>query len=474
MNGADEFCAPSSSQPFSFDRGLLDTDHGFLESLMSDPPIVPRTPVSSSQREDAAAEPPAGVPRLPPLRLLSSISPSFSQSPPVRLLPCLSKQSVGGQIKTVFRPDDLIETPGLKSRTACLKFPWVHPDMQAAVMNDITSRMHKAHKLHKGGIGMLVRESSYFTAEDGLWIVLIGYWAPFFSKWHAVYRGLGALDIRVSHVSLHFPGRMRGCLQGAADAFPDDTTVEELSGRLVVYEHDPPKPQKKAGTHCKADARSHSRRSGSPQAKSKKRVREASNSPPPPAASGSAASVDAIVEGPAAGHFALPQLDPRCSGETRGVVQACLQFLTAPDLSQLQPCRDSLFALLEKTFDTTQLGLFLLSGRLCEMFDQVVRMRTHVLHVLRTHYGIRLDRITPTSVGELVGQCRVMSQASRDALLALACFEDVESVKPVFQLFDPVGLLLLFLLALLLPAVLTPRACWQGRWRRSSLSPSIS
>ena len=47
-----------------------------------------------------------------------------------------------------------------------------------------------------------------------------------------------------------------------------------------------------------------------------------------------------------------------------------------------------------RSSDTSQMGLFLLSGRMLEMFSQVVHLRGQVLHVLETKYRIRVENLT--------------------------------------------------------------------------------
>ena len=92
--------------------------------------------------------------------------------------------------------------------------------------------------------------------------------------------------------------------------------------------------------------------------------------------------------------FVLPTRTSSFSVPITELIRTCLEFVTAKTLSAADDVHAAMTRYLLRSSDTSQMGLFLLSGRMLEMFSQVVHLRGQVLHVLETKYRIRVENLT--------------------------------------------------------------------------------
>jgi hypothetical protein len=92
--------------------------------------------------------------------------------------------------------------------------------------------------------------------------------------------------------------------------------------------------------------------------------------------------------------YVLPTRASSFSVPITELIKTCLDFITAPDMSAAQDVHAAMTSYLQRSPDTSQMGLFLLSGRMLEMFSQVVHLRGQVLHVLESKYRIRVENLT--------------------------------------------------------------------------------
>ena len=92
--------------------------------------------------------------------------------------------------------------------------------------------------------------------------------------------------------------------------------------------------------------------------------------------------------------FVFPVQTSSFSVPITDLVRCCLEFITAKDLSSAGHVHTTIVDFLQRSPDTSQMGLFLMSGRMLEMFSHVVHLRGQVLHVLEAKYRIRVENLT--------------------------------------------------------------------------------
>ena len=91
--------------------------------------------------------------------------------------------------------------------------------------------------------------------------------------------------------------------------------------------------------------------------------------------------------------FVFPVQTSSFSVPITDLVRCCLEFITAKDLSSAGHVHTTIVGFLQRSPDTSQMGLFLMSGRMLEMFSHVVHLRGQVLHVLEAKYRIRVENL---------------------------------------------------------------------------------
>jgi hypothetical protein len=127
---------------------------------------------------------------------------------------------------------------GSKARLAVFRFPPIPQEERENFMKAVVRRIAMAREMMFGGIGFVVKRSTYFGDEANFWVALIARDSLLFSKWFDVNKGLGTLGFRIYHLVSEVRGPMRESLHGVVDMFEDQTTLAEVVANALDYNKD--------------------------------------------------------------------------------------------------------------------------------------------------------------------------------------------------------------------------------------------
>jgi hypothetical protein len=143
---------------------------------------------------------------------------------------------------------------------------------------------------------------------------------------------------------------------------------------------------------------------------------------------------------------------------------ACLTFLTKPDLSGLQTHYRELCGYLAKDAEYGFIGGFLLSGCMTHIFVRTLHLRRLVQNALQHRYNLRVSSLYDLNTIASDPAFAVMDESSKQALNLISyCFDSEQKRTPMFSLVEPVSLL----------GVPRGRACWCDG-RRACRLPSCA
>ena len=135
--------------------------------------------------------------------------------------------------------DALFDMTHKKSRAAVLEFGGVAAGMEALFRDELVADIGRAREHMMGGIGVLLKESSYFIHGNKCYVVLISRDALLYKKWQSVHFGVGSKSIAINSSGVSSAGRTSNSLHGVLQMFSAKTTGIELSKNLVRYNLDP-------------------------------------------------------------------------------------------------------------------------------------------------------------------------------------------------------------------------------------------
>lgn len=314
----------------------------------------------------------------------------------------------------------------LKSRMACVSFPPARFDVstqesRSALLNDILSTLVRAHQSVYGGFGMSIRYGTFFTVQDATWFVLVNNCAQPFSKWHKVFRGLDAAEIKVfySKTDRH---RTQNSISSVMEMFPSATMQELVNNQRMP---DVSELQLQTSGLQLQPRRRPAHDSASPPSQGKKRRRPIPPSPKPalvemPVVASSTAkrniswdklfSPEPLTAPPCETQHApslswdqmlilnQPAASVPVSSSFDDLARACAQFLASDSLDTCSQHEANLRRYLEVPNHRGQMGLFLLDGRLNELYAQACYLKEFVYSILKERFEMSPATLGTTDV----------------------------------------------------------------------------
>jgi hypothetical protein len=131
-----------------------------------------------------------------------------------------------------------------RSRTAVLSFPLIPLEERAEFVRGLADTISRRKMTMARSFGFELKTATHFVVADRFWVVLVSSHSLPFSKWFAIFDGLGASDIQVLHYVRMLCGApepvSRGGVtdsgfNGVADLFDRRVTVQELLDNHVDF-----------------------------------------------------------------------------------------------------------------------------------------------------------------------------------------------------------------------------------------------
>lgn len=137
--------------------------------------------------------------------------------------------------------------------------------------------------------------------------------------------------------------------------------------------------------------------------------------------------------------FSSPVRDIGGGGVIDRLSNACLTFLTNPDLSLLQEHYRELCGYLARDAEYGFIGGFLLSGCMTDMFARTLHMRHLVRNAIHHRFNVQVSSMYELSTIANNPGFAAMDGASKQALQLISyCFDSEQKRTPLFSLVEPV------------------------------------
>jgi hypothetical protein len=136
---------------------------------------------------------------------------------------------------SVLDKDLLLANPNLKSRCAVLYFSGVDRDSGPVFLNDVVEAIKKYRVGVYGGPGFLIRQATFFWEGPDIRLVFVSYCTLSMHKWHKIYSGLKAEQIRVLQIR-RTHGSNTASLLNVETVYRESTTMDELLDNQIFFD----------------------------------------------------------------------------------------------------------------------------------------------------------------------------------------------------------------------------------------------
>jgi hypothetical protein len=362
----------------------------------------------------------------------------------------------------------------LKSRLACVAFaPDKHAitdqESKVVVLKNLMALLDKMHRRCRGSFGLVLRYGSFFTLGEQTWFVFVSKGAQYFHKWHQVFLGLEAANIKVYY---HRGETFKNSMNSVTEMFPsvsieelltnqhrvaiDDLVSETADMQLSSSSHDgkkkkkrsrgdetssSPSPVKKGKGQGKQTAAKASKMlSSSPEKRTPLRPlqnqqADAETSDGPSCIQSLDFNVDKLFDPPSA-----ESVPAKVQTPLDELANCCVQFLSSASLENCAQHEAQLRRYLEVPQHRGKMGLFLLDGRLNELYVQAAYLKEFVFRILKERYEMEPFTLSTSDVHS----CRGYNFCDMDFKQALARVTDFyDGLKSLvtFALHDRVSVL---------------------------------
>lgn len=320
---------------------------------------------------------------------------------------------------SVFTSESMQSSPNAKSRIGALFF---RAECQRLCCRDlagfaqqIVEQIKVNQKAVKYGFGFHVRYYTFFSVPGGdAWVVLASMNSQAMKKWHKVFVGLKAAEIRVPHAARQARTPFCESLLNVVEIFKGATTVEELARNRVDCVDPVPAGGKPRPKHGRRQCSSSKEGDGLTLA-------EAPPSTPQKAVGHDGATPVRVFQ------YASDVLS-----------DACLQFIRSTEWSDVTPVWNMIEEHLQQLRrpDQGQTARFILSSRPLEQFARAVHLR-HAVHTVLETWNIRVASLSHADVSSSEGY-HGLGQKNRAILRGVGALYDTDSCFPVFAFLDKV------------------------------------
>jgi hypothetical protein len=427
-------------------------------------------PRSGARNEQPAWEAFTYAPPNPP----SSIAPSVVCPALPVMQPVVGRP---GLRMSIFSSSNIEKYLRKRARCGVLMFPDVPPNRRMEFVDETVNKLFLVYVASVHSYGFRVKTSTFFTEHGRLWIALTSWDSQPFSKWQKVFAGLNAQEIIIPYTGRDFPGPSRSSLAGVLDAFKE-TSIEELAANQIFYHEDEvrmllppgcafcpltgfslqvkrfqkrpqsPPPGERARKASPSPAQKRARQASPSKENRTKGVlttpkgRAAASDSPPTQLKGRGAMRSIELNGhapdlPPAKLFSSPRRD--VGGAVQQLSDACVAFLTNPDLSGLQAHYRELSEYLARDAEYGFIGRFLLSGCMTDIFVRTLHMRLLVRSALHHRFNMRVPSLYALHTIADSPAFAAMDGANKQALQLISyIFEGEQRRIPLFSLVEPV------------------------------------
>lgn len=452
-----------------YEQGFSLSQISFTSQQFLDKPDQEDCTANAGQQEQDVSQFLRGLPRLPSIQSITSQQDThfIGSLPAIQSIP--HPGIVGKNCYDCSKVEATYQT--LKSRLACVAFaPDKHAiidhESKVVVLKKLMALLDKMHRRCRGSFGLALRYGSFFTLGEQTWFVFVSKGAQYFHKWHQVFLGLEAANIKVYYQRGE---TFKNSMNSVAEMFPcvsieelltnqhrvaiDDLVSETADMQLSSSSNSKKKKKRSRGDEASSSpspvkkgkgkqtaAKASKMLSSSPEKRTPLRPlqnqqADAETSDGPSCIQSLDFNVDKLFDPPSAASVPAKVQTPLDE-----LANCCVQFLSSASLENCAQHEAQLRRYLEVPQHRGQMGLFLLDGRLNELYVQAAYLKEFVFKIMKDRYEMEPFTLSASDVHS----CRVYSFCDMDFKQALARVTDFyDGLKSLvtFALHDRVSVL---------------------------------
>ena len=452
-----------------YEQGFSLSQISFTSQQFLDKPDQEDCAANAGQQEQDVSQFLRGLPRLPSIQSITSQQDThfIGSLPAIQSIP--HPGIVGKNCYDCSKVEATYQT--LKSRLACVAFaPDKHAiidhESKVVVLKKLMALLDKMHRRCRGSFGLALRYGSFFTLGEQTWFVFVSKGAQYFHKWHQVFLGLEAANIKVYYQRGE---TFKNSMNSVAEMFPcvsieelltnqhrvaiDDLVSETADMQLSSSSNSKKKKKRSRGDEASSSpspvkkgkgkqtaAKASKMLSSSPEKRTPLRPlqnqqADAETSDGPSCMQSLDFNVDKLFDPPSAASVPAKVQTPLDE-----LANCCVQFLSSASLENCAQHEAQLRRYLEVPQHRGQMGLFLLDGRLNELYVQAAYLKEFVFKIMKDRYEMEPFTLSASDVHS----CRAYSFCDMDFKQALARVTDFyDGLKSLvtFALHDRVSVL---------------------------------